>query len=201
MTLRPIIIRPREAFATGATLGQDLMQEARKNILHAEHEDCALVLDAEKITAISASFLKATVFWAFLCGQAEARREKESRTDAWAVRPLKLFPMIVNCKGDVRDDVDEFFRGRSSPVLHVQKAGKIIVLGFLDSPLDRTLGLLRTAGEATAADLASKSQESISVNGWNNRLADLYLSRLVNRRREGKFWLYAPVERAVKTWA
>jgi hypothetical protein len=201
MSLKPIFLQPRRALALGATLGQDLLVRARTELICAEQEDCALLLDVEKTTAINASFLKATVFWAFRCGQAEARKEPASSNEPWAVRPLRLFPMVLNCSVEVQEEVDEFFRGRNCPLLHVEKNGHTTVLGLLDPALRRTRDLLCTAGKATAADLAARGQEQISVNGWNNRLADLHLLRLAVRSREGKFWVYSPVENEAVVWA
>jgi hypothetical protein len=201
MSLKPIFLQPRRTLALGATLGQDLMLRVRAELIFAEQEDCALVLDAEKTTAINASFLKATLFWAFRCGQAEARKEHSSSSEPWTVRPLRLFPMILNCSVEVREEVDEFFRGRNCPLLHVDKDGHTTVLGLLDPALHRTRDLLCSVGEATAANLAARGQEPISVNGWNNRLADLHLLRLAVRRREGKFWVYSPAENEAMVWA
>jgi hypothetical protein len=118
-----------------------------------------------------------------------------------AIRPLRLFPMVSNCVGEVKDEVDEFFRGRNCPLLYLEESGNATALGILDAALHRTRSLLNSAGEATAADLAARGQEKISINGWNNRLSDLYLLRLATRRREGKFWIYSPAEKEVAVWA
>jgi hypothetical protein len=199
--LKSILIHPRHPYALGATLGQDLMARIQADLISAEHEDFALILDLEETAATNASFLKATAYWAFRCGQAEARKEHAMSAEPWDIRPLRLFPMVSNCVGEVKEEVDEFFSGRNCPLLHLEERGNATVLGKIDSALQRTRSLLNSAGEATAADLAAKGQEKISLNGWNNRLSDLYLLRLAIRRREGKFLVYSPAEKEVTVWA
>ena len=197
-------------------MGQDLMAQVQSDLNLAEQEDCALILDLEEVAAINASFLKATVFWAFQCGQAEARKEHAASTERWSIRPLRLFPIVSKCTGEVKEEVDEFFRGRNCPLLQLGEKDNATVLGALDAALDPFVGtgttclaamnagrrsLLSAAGEATAAHLAAQGQEKISINGWNNRLADLHVLRLATRRREGKFWIYSPAENGVAIWA
>jgi hypothetical protein len=113
--------------------------------------------------------------------------------------------MVSNCTGQVKEEVDEFFRGRGFPILNLggkvaDDSGSNSLLGTLDPVLERTLWLLNSTGEGTAADLAARSSDKITVNGWNNRLADLHQLRLAIRRREGKFWVYLPVEKGVAVW-
>lgn len=181
------------------------MAKIHSDLNSAEQEDCALILDLEETAAINASFLKATVFWAFRCGRAEACKEHPASPEPWAIRPLRLFPMVSNCTGEVKEEVVEFFCGRGFPILDLGgklagDSGSTSILGTLDPVLERTLGLLNSTGEGTAADLAARSSDKITINGWNNRLADLHVLRLATRRREGKFWIYSPVENGVAIW-
>ena len=103
-------------------------------------------------------------------------------------------------------DVDDFFRHRGLPLLLVTKRTTSRIkaarlLGTLDGFLQTTLQLLIAKGEATAMQLAEQSSEKITVNGWSNRLADLYLLRLVIRKRSGKFWIYSPLTESLSSWA
>lgn len=203
--IKPITIRPPGPYAFGATQGQELMARIRSELDSAKQLDCALVLELQGIEATNASFLKATVLWAFRCGQADVRRESPTSADPWAIRPLRLFPVVTGCQGEVREEVDEFFRGRHLPILHLPEEsghglGKPTVLGALDPVLARTFELLEAVPEATAADLASRSEDKITLTGWNNRLADLHLLRLASRRREGKFWVYRAADKGVLEW-
>ena len=184
-------------FALGATLGQDCMSLVAEELEASEHTDTGLLLDLTRASGVNASFLKATVYWALQCGQAHVQQKERIERSAWAVRPLRLYPLITGCKGEVSEDVHEFFAGRKLPILHVVERNeaeivRACVMGTLDPVLVRTLAALEARGEGTAADLAGRSHEKITINGWNNRLADLHLLRLAKRRRDGKFWIYTP---------
>jgi len=200
-----VVLTPRPPNAVGATLGQDCMAAAEAGWSSATDKDVALLLDLTGIKAVNASFLKATVYWALQCGEAEVEERQVTSSEPWAVRPLKLYPCITGCSREVADDVDEFFRGRGAPLLHVdQRDDEALirgrVLGGLEPAIAATLPALVNAGEATAAELAGKSREKITGNGWNNRLAELHRLRLATRRRHGKFWIYSPTAEHVTLW-
>lgn len=204
VNFRNLLILPPGAHALGATAGQDLMRKVEADLQSATDEDFRLVLDLSSVSAVNGSFLKATVYWALQCGQAFVKDLKATSAAEWAVRPLRLYPVVLGCTGEVHEEVADFFQGRRLPILHFPKKSKNTsphpeVLGELDPLLIKTLHLLGNAGEATAVQLAEKSEETISTSGWSNRLADLYLLRLVTRRREGKFWVYAPAIERIST--
>lgn len=205
MTPFCIPLVPRAPNALGATLGQDCMEKILPGLEVAADDDRTLILDLTGIHAVNASFLKATVFWAFQCSQAYVKQQPRTSDEHWAVRPLRVFPAVTGCSGEVMSDVDDFFSGRQLPILHVDErtADRIInghLLGRLDPVLEKTLTGLVAAGEATAAELAATSGDPITLNGWNNRLADLHLLRLARRRRRGKFWVYAPTTQHISIW-
>lgn len=205
MKFPTFLIAPPGPHALGATLGQDCMAKLDAELSAAKDQDCGLLLDLSAVKAVNGSFLKATVFWALQCGQAEVQQAMPTSKDRWAVRPLRIFPAVSGCSGEVADDVIEFFNGRGLPMLHVDKRKpdefvRARILGNLDPILDRTLAALAKHGEGTAATLAAQSNEKITLNGWNNRLADLHLLRLARRRREGKFWIYSPTAKAISLW-
>jgi hypothetical protein len=171
----------------------------------AAETELALILDFTGVTDVNASFLKATVYWALQCGQLHVRTASPNSSAPWAPRPLKLFPAVTGCSDEVADEIGELFKGRSLPLMHLEKtkSGKRLhahTLGVLDPLLDRTLSSLSDLGECTAADLAAKSNESISINGWSNRLADLHLLRLATRMRKGKFFVYKSAADAISPW-
>jgi len=205
MTPFCIPLVPGAPNALGATLGQDCMEKVLPSLEAATDDDRTLILDLTGIQAVNASFLKATVFWLFQCGQAYVKQQPRTSDEHWAVRPLRVFPAVTGCSGEVMRDVDDFFSGRQVPILHVDEgtADRIIkghLLGRLDPVLDKTLAGLVAAGEATAAELAATSDDAITLNGWNNRLADLHLLRLARRRRRGKFWVYTPTTQHISIW-
>ena len=207
MPLHIALIRPSAAHLYGATLAQEHLSLATEDWSASTREDTVLMLDLDPVMSITPSYLKATMLWALQCGQAEVQqRQPTASSTPGSVRPLKLFPVVTGCSSDVAADVHEFFLGRGLPILHVTTSvvDRLIsgqILGALDPLLVRTFETLVRVGKGTAADLASASGENISLNGWNNRLADLYLLRLVTRRRMGKFWVYAPLVERISPWA
>ncbi len=205
MTLRIVVLKPEIAHAYGATLGEEHIASANSRIRIAIQEDTLLLLDLSDVLSITPSYLKATLLWALECGRTEAQQKSSLKKTRLGSEPLKLFPAVSGCSLDVASDIHEFFAGRGLPILHITKrrADRLLaaqVFGSLDPLLFRTLDALVEKRTATAAELAEQSAESISVNGWNNRLADLHLLRLVTRRREGKFWIYAPVAERITLW-
>ena len=205
MNLPILLIQPGQPLALSRTLGQDCMAKIKTGLRIAEQLEHAIVLDLTGVEQVNGSFLKATVFWAMQCGQADVREKMTGRTEPWSVRPIKLYPVITGCSGDVEDDVKEFFSGRGVPILNFvtrpsDKPAKTCILGSLDPILGRTLQALASKGECTAADLATGSNEGISVNAWNNRLADLHLLRLATRYRKGKFHIYNATSGGILSW-
>jgi hypothetical protein len=191
----------------GATLAQTHMSELLPELSKPTAEPIIFLLDLSKAVSVTASYLRATAHWALLCGQAEVQDTGSTASlDPWAVRPLPLFPFLKKGNAEVMADVDDFFRTRTLPILVASKISNAGVkgarlLGQLDPVLAHTLQALMDLGEATAKQLSDQSKETITVNGWSNRLADLYLFRLVTRRREGKFWHYSPIAKSITLWA
>ena len=204
MNLPLILISPSQAHLHGATSAQDQFARIFPALNQYRDEDSFLALDCSAAQSITASFIRGTVHRAFLCGQAEVRQ-----TPAVAgsdISPLKLYPVVTGCNPEIRDAIHEFFVGRGCPILEIKiNRGEVFrdarLLGTLDPILRRTLKELSALGEAAAGDLAAQSEESISINGWNNRLADLLLLRLVTRRRRGKFWFYSALVKEIMSWA
>jgi hypothetical protein len=191
----------------GATLAQTHLDRLLPALSSLNGDPAIIMLNLSDVTSITGSYLRATLHWALLCGQAEVQgTAKASHLDPWAVRPLALFPAVVGGSEEVVDEVHDFFRVRSLAVLHVTKRTKSALktarlLGTLDTFLASTLLALTKLGEATAAELSENGNESITVNAWSNRLADLYLLRLVTRSRSGKFWRYSPLAEEITLWA
>jgi hypothetical protein len=202
-----ISLVPDRPHLHGATLAQEHLGRIRSELPSVNDEPAVFLLDLSGAKSVTGSYLRATIYWALLCGQAEAQgKTGASSVDPWAVRPLPIFPVLTAASAEIIDDVNDFFATRNLPLLRVIKRQKSSIkaawlLGTLDRFLASTLFSLASLGEATAAELAAKNKESITVNGWSNRLADLYLLRLVTRRRSGRFWHYSPVAQEVKPWA
>jgi hypothetical protein len=191
----------------GATLAQQHVEPLLPEFSSPGTDSIVFLLDLSGTMSVAASYIRATLHWTFLCGQADARENRlAGGLEKWAVRALPLFPAVKGGSPEVIADVDDFFRHRGLPLLLVTKRTTSRIkaarlLGTLDGFLQTTLQLLIAKGEATAMQLAEQSSEKITVNGWSNRLADLYLLRLVIRKRSGKFWIYSPLTESLSSWA
>jgi hypothetical protein len=201
-----IELKPGRQHLHGATLAQEHLSRLLPSIANLNGESAVFLLNLSDATSVTGSYLRATVYWAFLCGQADVQGiPKASHVDPWSVRPMPLFPVVFGGSAEVIDDVHDFFRVRNLPILHITKRTKSALkvgqlLGSLDAFLTSTLFSLAKLREGTAAELAEKSSESITVNAWSNRLADLFLLRLVKRNRSGKFWRYSPTVQEITLW-
>ena len=77
-------------------------------------------------------------------------------------------------------------------------AGTVIVVGSLDPGLKDTMERVCEAGEATGAELARQAPDAkIQATAWNNRLRDLFIKRLLLRRKEGRQQVYYPVTKSI----
>jgi hypothetical protein len=206
MKFRIARLSPSAEHLHGATLAQAHMAELAPELSRPTAEPIIFLLDLSRAVSITSSYLRATVHWALLCGQAEVQnRAGTVLADPWAVRPLPLFPLVTQGNAEVMVDVDDFFRTRSLAILVASKIYKDEIkdarlIGQLDPVLAHTLQALDDFGEATAKQLSDQSKETITVNAWSNRLADLHLLRLVTRRRDGKFWQYSPIAKTIRLW-
>lgn len=196
MQAQIIEIKPGVAHVFGATLASANMRDARRRLRNSEPIDSILLIDFTGVLSVTPSYLKGTVLSLLPLHTGSA-----GGGDG-----VSLYPAFCNCSRDVATDIHEFLLGRGLPLLHVTKrrgnrmlAAKLC--GSLEGILLKTLQDLSNKGSATAAQLAEDSGERITVNGWNNRLADLHRLGLVTRHRSGKFWVYAPLVERVTPWA
>lgn len=198
-----IEIKPGVQHVYGATLAQEHMRAAKQRRGGADAVDKMLLVDFTGVLSVTPSYIKGTVLEAIPAASGAAAN---SLAVGGASAEVNLYPAICGCSRDVAADIHEFLIGRGVPVLHVTKRRGDHVLaaklfGYLDDVLLRTLLGLANRGSATAAELAENSDDKISINGWNNRLADLHQLRLATRHRKGKFWIYSPVAERITTWA
>jgi hypothetical protein len=74
----------------------------------------------------------------------------------------------------------------------------VLVVGSLDPGLKATIEKVCEAGEATGAELARQAPDArIQATAWNNRLRDLFVKRLLLRRKEGRQQVYYPVAKSI----
>lgn len=207
MPIEIIELAPDCPHLHGATVAQQHLSEILPQLNKLNGSPAVFLLNLANANSVTGSYLRGTVHWALLCGQADATANLAAPgLDRWAVRPLPLFPAITGGSDEVVDDVNDFFTARNLPILQASKRSKselisARLLGSLDRYLAATLMALAKLREGTAGDLAASSGETITVNAWSNRLNDLFSLRLVTRKRDGKFWRYSPVAQEISTWA
>jgi hypothetical protein len=196
--INPVVFKIARKFCQGATTATEDFQQAISRLPQKSTESSLLVFDFSKVDVVTASYLKGTVYLGLLCGMLFARQQISGMDLPVGARPLSIFVAVKGCKPETAEEINEFFAGKNLPILslvgksaHPEKEAQL--LGEIDPLLKRTLILLYTTGDATAADLAQKAREPITLNGWNNRLADIYDLRLAARTRSGKFWIYSPL--------
>jgi hypothetical protein len=200
--LTQLLIKPTEPHLHGASLGQDHLAAALAGAQPAG-TDLGIIFDFSSTKSITASYLKATVLAALRAGRSP---DSQDRVPSPFVPDDTLFAFVTGCGADVAADISEFFSGRKLALLHLDRwdskhLHEARMMGALDPILFRTLQGVAELKNCTANDLAGRSSETITVNGWSNRLADLYQMRLVARRRESKFWIYSPIVERTLLWA
>lgn len=202
MPLVEILFKPAHVHLHGATLGEHHFSQLMDKV-EGSTGDVSLIVDLGDVVSITASYLKAT-----LLRLLKTRRgEMPQAGDAGLSAPtgFHLFTFVTGCSPDVAVDIHEFFVGRNLPLIHLDhwEKNRLIdgrLMGTLDPVLFRTLeGVIRLK-ECTASRLVEISSETITVNGWSNRLADLYQFSLVTRRRDSKFWIYSSVIERITLW-
>jgi hypothetical protein len=197
-------IRPGIKHVSGATLAEEHMHQVRQSCTDEDDRDRMLLLNFADVLSVTPSYLKATVLSVIPLIRPDAGNAA-TNDENLGERSI-VYPAVTCCNTDVATDINEYFSGRRMPILHITKrrGDRILaakLFGYLDDVLLKTLLALADKGSATAGDLAQTSNENISINGWNNRLADLYVRRLATRQRKGKFQVYSPVAERITTWA
>ena len=199
MRFKIIEVKPGMPHLYGATLAQGHLRAVKREREKGDSVDTMLLLNFAGVLSVTPSYLKETILSAIPSRSGTLNSAEGSEGP-------KLYPAICGCSLDVVADIHEYLSAHDLPILHITKRRGDRVLaaklfGGLDELLLKTLLGLVTKGSATAAGLAQDSDDKISVNGWNNRLADLHLLRLATRHRKGKFWIYSPVAERITTWA
>lgn len=182
----------------GATQGQqDLGTDLVSRIQAADQP--VVILDFSGIEAANASYVRATALWMLRCAlKARDTGDYPPSADPWRIQPLRLEGIfLAGLSEEVRNDIAiQLNEGRLACAEVIDcdddQVRKVAILGHLDTQLRRTLDcLLELGGECTADRLWKHfTEDRIGPTGWNNRLAELYQSHLINRRKEGKFWKY-----------
>tara|TARA_R110002049_G_scaffold284015_2_gene464541 strand:- start:1268 stop:1900 length:633 start_codon:yes stop_codon:yes gene_type:complete len=205
----PLVInlQPNRKLLFGSSAAEADLAQLIKMIQGASRPETLVNFDFSEVEAVNGSYLRATLFWAIRCGQADARNELPvTGGEPVPIRPYPLFPVVSGCNPEVATEISEFIVPRKVATLLVESGtlpaiGKARIVGHIDKSLGDTLSLLAAIRGGTAKDLANASSEAITVNAWSNRLLDLYQLRIVHRERSGKFWIYRPLAKEHDVWA
>jgi hypothetical protein len=190
--------------AAGAETGHRHAELISAELSQVEIPEDGLIVffDFSDVEHVTASYIKNVLVRFTLCGQlhAGALAPEQQRSGEWSfLKPLNVFPVVLNANAEVRHEINEVFgrRGLACVAAESTEADAIAVgkvLGIIDPAAARTLRALEGFAEATANDLYQKfPNDGVNITAWNNRLLGLNRSRIARRRRAGKFWKYQPL--------
>lgn len=200
---------PGTTSANGTVIGEDHRQEILSLLSTRERSAPTIfLLDYADVEHATSSYVKRTALWLFrcggaFCGSSEGMGADELLGDLGGIVPIptNVFPVAANLSADIRDEINEVFARRALPFLEALKFGhkEILSAGVLGQPEPSVQDtLVSIAGlnthEITAKTLfGAMSKAGIGLTAWGNRLSDLHRLRLLDRRKQGKEWVYRPV--------
>ena len=146
-----------------------------------------VLLDFGGVTLLSGSWANAMLVPLY-------RRATEDRVD--------LFPVLTNIAPACLDDLLLVAEWNHQCYLHAETINgeplKAVLLGALDPGQESTLKAVLEHGEVTGAELERLCPPgSPKATAWNNRLKDLYLKRLLRRRKQGREMFYSPIVKEI----
>jgi hypothetical protein len=193
----------RRAFKIGATRGQADIKPLITTLKNSRAE-APVVLNFDGIRAVNASYVRASVAWLIRSGMLARNGVKPSERDSDPI-PLRISQVFVrNLASDVREEIDGLLRQPSFKLscFEFVSPTRLRLLGHLDLALWQCLeALYQCGGEITALGLHRKRRsDGVQTTAWNNRLAALYARMLVDRRKEGRFWVYRTVSKQIEPY-
>jgi len=177
-------LEPRSDVLAGAGIGETHRDQIVSSIVLAENHDPLVVLDFERVQAVTASYLKPIVPIFYTIDSIPAGRSP--------------YPLYANLSASAEDDLHHFLVARAWPgIVGDLKRGRIQfkkIIGALQATPNETLRRLSKIGSGTASDLMqSAPRTEVALTAWNNRLAELARLRLAKREKKGRFWIYQPI--------
>jgi hypothetical protein len=149
-----------------------------------QEEHTPLFLDFEGVDFASSSFLRSSVL---------AFRDHCVRMG------LNLYPVLANLGEEIIDDLKVVLEPRGDAFIVCDlkdgQVSSVRVVGSLDEKQRLTLDAVIREGEADAASLKDKHEETerIGTTGWNNRLSSLAEKGLLMEVKRGRGKLYRPI--------
>ena len=180
-------LRPKTDVLAGVALGQKHAAGLRSVLSAAPVDgDRVVLLDFDKIKAVTPSYLKQTLPVLYEIAETESTR---------------TFPLYENLSTSAEDDLDHFLIARRLPGILVKTERNSTVfekrIGWLEPAANETLSRLSAIGSGSAADvMAMVGGSAIALTAWNNRLAELFRLRLATRAKNGRYWIYKPIVEA-----
>lgn len=190
--------------AAGATLGSEHFEGICQSIPSSALSDAfetIVALDFAGIEDATPSYIKATVLALHQCGRlyAEELSHSEAVELGSQVHPFNIVVCLLNASEPVQLCVHEVFSLRGLGVLNgvsipEDRLDRAVLLGRLDPKVEHTLLVTAPLPNFSAPELSVHVvSEQLSVNGWNNRLAELHRHRLIRRRTEGRTLRFFPI--------
>ena len=200
--------------AAGTVLGEAHRQKIVSLVSTVERATPTIFLfDYDGVDHVTSSYVKRTALWLFRCGAAYCNPtagvgidELASDLGGFAPLPANVFPMVTNLSTDIREEINEVFARRSLPILEAAEINEeavqvAYVLGQPEISFRDTLTAIAEleGEEATAKALfASRRDAGIGLTAWGNRLGELHRLRVLDRRKQGKEWVYRPIVKAIE---
>jgi hypothetical protein len=187
---------PGSSEAFGATTGQEHIAPLLAQ-LRAVPAGEVILYDLSGVEHTTASYLRATVL-RLLNASIRAATETDGAPDPAGSTGelLNIFPVVANLSEDVAEELQTVLESQGCACLEATQWNDKGILqarirGVLEGVLRDTLVRVVTARSTTATMLAER--EPPNTTGWNNRLAELYRMRLINRAKEGRQWIYSSI--------
>jgi hypothetical protein len=180
----PVKLSPLGTRLLGRPLGQKHFGQLCE-LLGSMRAGSTVLLDFAGVENVNASWINAAISPLFPWS---ARNEND------------VFPLVCNFPAQNRDELELVctLNDQCIPLGAATNELRLIeLIGPLDPALEETLHLVVQRGQATGADLGRDVDAGIGPTGWNNRLRDLYVRRLVYRTNAGRRQLYSAIAKEV----
>ena len=163
--------------------------------------ETAVFLDFADIEDATPSYIKATVLALHQTGRlfAGVLTHNEAIELGSRIQKLNVVVGILNATPAVQTCIHEVFALRGLGILcgtdrQNDRFGSAILLGEVEPKIAHTLVVTSSFTDFTAPELQKQvTDEDTSVNGWNNRLAEVHRHRLIRRRSEGRALRFFPL--------
>lgn len=203
MNVIPMKGTARETHLYGASVGEVHRNRVLERVGTPQAPGELVVLDFRGVQAVTASYLKANLFWLMEAG---ARTQVDAGVlDDGGPPPLHVYPMVANLTDEVRAELRELLLARGRCCIEARDfSTHVVSRGELHGPLDRVLEdtvkiLSALKKPVSALDLdAMRKDDRVKATGWNNRLAQLHGLRLVQRKKENRQWMYRLIAEEVR---